>query len=88
MSKQNPKFTDETPIGLDIDLEREDIRLADRTCLTEKEAADITERVLGSCWPSFAIRYPTALSADCISRAASGLQSGDRYSGSRGKEPF
>lgn len=46
--RKPPKVTAETPIGPDVDLEREDIRLADGTRLTNEVAAQITEGALRS----------------------------------------
>ncbi len=40
-----PPITSSTPIGPDVDLDRDDVRLADGTRLTEQEAADIVEEV-------------------------------------------
>jgi len=40
-----PKITTDTPIGRDVDLEREDVRLKDGTRLTENVAAEIVEKV-------------------------------------------
>lgn len=46
--RKPPKVTAETPIGPDVDLEREDIRLADGTRLTNEVVAQITEGALRS----------------------------------------
>ena len=40
-----PPITSSTPIGPDVDLDRDDVRLADGTRLTEQKAADIVEEV-------------------------------------------
>lgn len=40
-----PAVTPTTPIGPDVDLEGEDIRLADGTRLTERKAAEIVDEV-------------------------------------------
>jgi predicted HicB family RNase H-like nuclease len=40
-----PPITSSTPIGPDVDLDREDVRLADGTRLTEQGAADIVDEV-------------------------------------------
>jgi predicted HicB family RNase H-like nuclease len=40
-----PPITSSTPIGPDVDLDREDVRLADGTRLTEQKAADIVDEV-------------------------------------------
>lgn len=40
-----PPITSSTPIGPDVDLDRDDVRLADGTRLTEQEAADIVDEV-------------------------------------------
>jgi predicted HicB family RNase H-like nuclease len=46
MAKRNPpKITNDTPIGRDVDLDREDVRLKDGTRLTEQVAAEIVEQV-------------------------------------------
>lgn len=42
-----PPITSRTPIGPDVDLDRDDVRLADGTRLTEQRAADIVEEVRG-----------------------------------------
>ena len=38
-----PPITSSTPIGPDVDLDRDDVRLADGTRLTEQKAADIVD---------------------------------------------
>ena len=43
--RQPPRFSDDSPIGPDVDLERDDIRLADGTRLTSDIAAGIAEDV-------------------------------------------
>ncbi len=40
-----PRITDDAPIGLDVDLDREDIRLADGTRLTQTVADGIVAEV-------------------------------------------
>ena len=40
-----PPITSSTPIGPDVDLDRDDVRLADGTRLTEQKAADIVVEV-------------------------------------------
>jgi predicted HicB family RNase H-like nuclease len=40
-----PPITSSTPIGPDVDLDRDDVRLVDGTRLTEQEAADIVDEV-------------------------------------------
>jgi hypothetical protein len=40
-----PHITEDTPIGPDVDLDREDIRLADGTRLTNEVADDVVEQV-------------------------------------------
>jgi predicted HicB family RNase H-like nuclease len=40
-----PPVTSTTPIGPDVDLDRDDVRLADGTRLTEQKAADIVDEV-------------------------------------------
>lgn len=40
-----PRVTDATPIGPDVDLDREDIRLADGTRLTDAAADQVVDRV-------------------------------------------
>jgi predicted HicB family RNase H-like nuclease len=40
-----PPITSSTPIGPDVDLDRDDVRLADGTRLTEQQAADIVDEV-------------------------------------------
>jgi predicted HicB family RNase H-like nuclease len=40
-----PPITSSTPIGPDVDLDRDDVRLADGTRLTEQGAADIVAEV-------------------------------------------
>ncbi|MDP9115763.1 MAG: hypothetical protein M3O28_00540 [Actinomycetota bacterium] len=40
-----PKITATSPIGADVDLDDEDVRLNDGTRLTEKVAADIVEKI-------------------------------------------
>ena len=42
--RQPPRITPDTPIGPDIDLDRNDIRLADGTRLTPETASQIVER--------------------------------------------
>ncbi len=44
-SPNPPRITDETPIGRDVDLERDDVRLQDGTRLTDEVADDIMEQV-------------------------------------------
>ena len=43
--RQPPRVSDDSPIGPDVDLERDDIRLADGTRLTPDIAAGIAEDV-------------------------------------------
>lgn len=43
--RQPPQVSDDSPIGPDVDLERDDIRLADGTRLTPDIAAGIAEDV-------------------------------------------
>lgn len=46
MAKRNPpKITNNAPIGRDVDLDQEDVRLKDGTRLTDEVAADIVEQV-------------------------------------------
>lgn len=70
--RKPPKITTDTPIGPDIDLDREEIRLADGTRLTDEVAADIVETVLRSVGrpslsgvrqrsPQIAFRVPPAV---------------------------
>ena len=40
-----PPITSSTPIGPDVDLDRDDVRLADGTRLTEQRAAEIVDEV-------------------------------------------
>ncbi len=40
-----PIVTSDSPIGLDVDLDEDDVRLADGTQLTEQKAADIVDEV-------------------------------------------
>ena len=40
-----PPITSSTPIGPDVDLDRDDVRLPDGTRLTEQKAADIVDEV-------------------------------------------
>jgi predicted HicB family RNase H-like nuclease len=40
-----PPISSSTPIGPDVDLDRDDVRLADGTRLTEQKAADIVDEV-------------------------------------------
>lgn len=73
MSKRKlPKVTTDTPIGPDVDLEREDIRLADGTRLTDEVAAEIAENARRSVGrpslsgvrqrsPQIAFRVPPAV---------------------------
>ncbi|MGH3277015.1 MAG: hypothetical protein ACRDNZ_22145 [Streptosporangiaceae bacterium] len=42
---QPPRTTPDTPIGPDVDLDRDDIRLADGTRLTQQVAEQIAEQV-------------------------------------------
>jgi len=46
--RKPPHITAEIPIGPDVDLDEEDIRLADGTRLTNKRAEEIAERALRS----------------------------------------
>lgn len=46
--RKPPLITTDTPIGPDVDLEKEDVRLADGTRLTEDIAGQIAEQVLRS----------------------------------------
>lgn len=70
--RKPPKITTDTPIGSDVDLDREEIRLADGTRLTDEVAADIVETVLRSVGrpslsgvrqrsPQIAFRVPPAV---------------------------
>ena len=46
MAKRTPpKITPDTPIGRDVDLDQDDVRLNDGTRLTEDVATDIVEQV-------------------------------------------
>lgn len=46
MSKRTkPKITSERPIGKDVDLQREDVRLPDGTRVTDELVDDIVEEV-------------------------------------------
>lgn len=47
-----PHVTTDTPIGADVDLDHEDVRLADGTRLTEGVARDVTEQVRRGGRPS------------------------------------
>ena len=42
-----PTVTSDSPIGPDVDLEEDDVRLPDGTRLTDKRAAEIVEEVRG-----------------------------------------
>lgn len=79
--KKPPKVTGDTPIGPDVDLESEDIRLADGTRLTEELAEDIADRVLRSVGrpslsgarqrsPQIAFRVPAAIREEAAEVAA------------------
>lgn len=46
--RKPPKITTDTSVGPDIDLGREDVRLANGTRLTDEAAAEIAESVLRS----------------------------------------
>jgi predicted HicB family RNase H-like nuclease len=70
--RKPPQITTDTPIGADVDLEREDIRLADGTRLTEEVAARIAQETLRSVGrpslsgarhrsPQIAFRVPPAV---------------------------
>lgn len=70
--RKPPKITTDTPIGPDVDLDREDIRLADGTRLTNELAAQIAEDALRSVGrpslsgarqrsPQIAFRVPPAV---------------------------
>ena len=73
--RKPPRITTETPIGADVDLEREDIRLAGGTRLTEDvaaQAAQIAEEAIRSVGrpslsgarqrsPQIAFRVPPAV---------------------------
>jgi hypothetical protein len=70
--RKPPRITTETPIGADVDLEREDIRLAGGTRLTEDVAAQIAEEAIRSVGrpslsgarqrsPQIAFRVPPAV---------------------------
>jgi hypothetical protein len=43
--RTGPKITNFTPIGRDVDLDQEDVRLKDGTRLTDAVAAEIVEQV-------------------------------------------
>jgi hypothetical protein len=43
--RRPPKITTDTPIGRDVDLDRDDVRLKDGTRLTKDVAAGIVEKV-------------------------------------------
>ena len=43
--RTRPSVTADSPIGPDVDLEEDDVRLADGTRLTEQRAAEIVEEV-------------------------------------------
>ena len=43
--EHRPAVTPDSPIGPDVDLDRDDVRLADGTRLTEQKAADIVDEV-------------------------------------------
>jgi hypothetical protein len=45
--RTRPSVTADSPIGPDVDLEEDDVRLANRTRLTEQRAAEIVEEVRG-----------------------------------------
>jgi predicted HicB family RNase H-like nuclease len=47
-----PHVTTDTPIGADVDLDRDDVRLADGTRLTDDVADQITEQVRRGGRPS------------------------------------
>ena len=70
--RKPPRITTETPISADVDLEREDIRLAGGTRLTEDVAAQIAEEAIRSVGrpslsgarqrsPQIAFRVPPAV---------------------------
>ncbi len=70
--KKAPNITTDTPIGADVDLEMEDVRLADGTRLTDEVAAQIAEDTLRSVGrpslsgarrrsPQIAFRVPPAV---------------------------
>ncbi len=42
--RRPPKVSHRTPIGADVDLDREDVRLPDGTRLTEQRAAELVEQ--------------------------------------------
>lgn len=44
-SPNPPHITDDTPIGRDVDLEQDDVRLQDDTRLTDEVADEIVEQV-------------------------------------------
>ena len=63
MPERQPRFSDDSPIGPDVDLERDDIRLADGTRLTPDIAAGIAEDVrraaiIGRTGPALPLRPP------------------------------
>lgn len=71
-TRKPPRVTTDTTIGPDVDLEREDIRLADGTRLAEGVAAQIAEETLRSVGrpslsgdrersPQIAFRVPPAV---------------------------
>lgn len=79
--RKPPKVTTDTPIGPDVDLEREDIRLADGTRLTDEVAAEIAENALRSVGrpslsgvrqrsPQIAFRVPPAVREQAAEVAA------------------
>lgn len=43
--RTRPSVTADSPIGPDVDLEEDDVRLADGTRLTEQRAAEVVEEV-------------------------------------------
>lgn len=43
--RTKPKITSDTPIGEDVDLRRDDVRLPDGTRLTEEVVDDVVEQV-------------------------------------------
>jgi predicted HicB family RNase H-like nuclease len=69
--RKSPKITLDTPIGPDVDLAKEDLRLADGTRLTDELAEEVADQVLHSVGrpslsgrrersPQIAFRVPSA----------------------------
>lgn len=81
MASPAPRITCDTPIGPDVDLEKEDVRLADGTRLTQEVADQIVEEVRRSAGrpslsgtrarsPQIAFRVPPKVRARAAELAA------------------